>query len=102
MSDSPDELQYILDLFFSLAEQKIEEMRLHRRAEEQKEWGSAAHYLKGSAASMGMAALSEACLRAEQQKSLPYSEKMPLLNTIRSELERARAYALELLATMRS
>ncbi len=102
VSDSPDELQYILDLFFSLAEQKIEEMRLNRRAEEQKEWGSAAHYLKGSAASMGMAALSEACLRAEQQKSLPYSEKMPLLDAIRSELERARAYALELLATMRS
>ena len=97
LCDSPSELQYILDLFFNLGEQKIEEMRMNRRLEEQRQWAGAAHYLKGSAASMGMTTLSARCLDAEQQKSVAYPEKQVLLEAIIGEFERARAYAAVLL-----
>jgi signal transduction histidine kinase/CheY-like chemotaxis protein len=100
ISDVPSELKHILDLFFELALQKIDTMRIHRRVDEQKEWAAAAHYLKGSAASLGMNALATRCREAEQQKSIGYQEKLALVDAIMSELERARAYATHLLAEM--
>jgi signal transduction histidine kinase/DNA-binding NarL/FixJ family response regulator len=100
VADNPSELKYILDLFFTLAEQKIEEMRTHRRIDEQKQWASAAHYLKGSAASMGMDAFSALCLEAEQKKSAEYDDKNLLVTAITAEFERARAYSVQLLAEM--
>jgi len=75
-------------------------MRIHRRADEQTEWAAAAHYLKGSAASLGMNALAARCREAEQQKSIGYQEKLALVDAIMSEFERARAYATHLLAEM--
>ena len=101
ISDVPSELKHILDLFFDLALQKIDVMRTHRRTEEQKEWASAAHYLKGSAASLGMNALAARCREAEQQKSIGYHEKLALIEAIKTEYDRARAYATNLLAQMR-
>jgi CheY-like chemotaxis protein len=100
MCDSAEELRYVLDLFFNLGEQKLEEMRMHCRIEEQKTWAAAAHYLKGSAASMGMSALSKLCLEAEQQKSVTYDEKKVLLERIVEEFNRARAYAQHLATEM--
>jgi signal transduction histidine kinase/CheY-like chemotaxis protein len=100
ISDVPSELKHILDLFFELALQKIDTMRIHRRADEQTEWAAAAHYLKGSAASLGMNALAARCREAEQQKSIGYQEKLALVEAIMSEFERARAYATHLLAEM--
>jgi signal transduction histidine kinase/DNA-binding NarL/FixJ family response regulator len=96
--EDPAEMRYVLDLFFTLGSQKIEEMRMHRRQGEEKEWVSAAHYMKGSAGSMGMMALSARCLEAEQQKSAPYETKVALLEAVVAEFERARAYADVLLA----
>jgi signal transduction histidine kinase/DNA-binding NarL/FixJ family response regulator len=100
VAETPSELSYILDLFFTLAEQKIEEMRMNRRMEEQKQWASAAHYLKGSAASMGMNTLAARCLEAEHKKSAEYEEKQRLHQTIVDEFERARTYSVQLLAEM--
>ncbi|MFZ4542111.1 MAG: Hpt domain-containing protein, partial [Rickettsiales bacterium] len=80
--------------------EKIEEMRVNCRIEEQKAWASAAHYLKGSAASIGMEPLSYACRVAEQQKSAPYDEKKELLSAIELEFARARDYANLILAEM--
>ncbi|MDX2095845.1 MAG: ATP-binding protein [Alphaproteobacteria bacterium] len=101
LCDGPSDLRYVLDLFFTLGGQKIEEMRLHRRLEEQAQWVGAAHYLKGSAGSMGMNALSARCLAAEQQKSASYEDKILLLDAVIVEFDRARAYADVLLDEMK-
>lgn len=100
ISDTAADLRHILDLFFTLGEEKISEMRMHRRTEEQKKWASAAHYLKGSAASLGMKQLSAACQEAEQKKSMGYEEKIKLVETIEAEYHRARAHATYLLSEM--
>ncbi len=100
ISDTIDDLRHILDLFFTLGEEKISDMRIHRRLEEQKEWASAAHYLKGSAASLGMNALSARCQEAEQRKSVGYEEKLALVDAIQIEYDRARAYATHLLSEL--
>ena len=100
LCDGVGEMRYILEMFFTLAEQKIEEMRLHRRAGEGAKWASAAHYLKGSAASMGMTSLTDMCVKAERQKSADYEEKANLLDAIVDEFKRARDYAEVLLSEM--
>lgn len=100
LCDGPSELRYALELFFTLGTEKLDEMRMCRRLSEEKEWASAAHYLKGSAGSLGMVALSAKCLEAEQQKSASYDEKLQLLEAIIAEFERTRTYAYVLLAEM--
>jgi CheY-like chemotaxis protein len=100
LCDGPSEMRYMLDMFFTLGEQKIEEMRLHRRTGEGNEWASAAHYLKGSAASMGMKALTRACTTAEQNKSGDYDEKANLLDALVAEFNRTRDYATVMLNEM--
>jgi len=49
IADTPTELRQIMDLLFNLGAEKITEMRMHRRLEEQHIWASASHFLKGSA-----------------------------------------------------
>lgn len=100
LCDGVNEMRYMLAMFFALTEQKIEEMRLHRRAGEGAEWASAAHYLKGAAGSMGMTALAEACSTAEQKKSADYVEKNNLLDGLVVEFNRTRDYADVLLNKM--
>ena len=100
IAEGKNELTYVLDLFFTLGKQKIEEMRTSCRAEEQDQWTAAAHYLKGSAASMGMPALSKHCLTAEQQKSAAYPQKKQMLDVIVVEFARVRLYAEATLADM--
>jgi len=100
ISDTPDDLRHILHLFFTLGEEKINLMRMHRRLEEQSEWAGAAHYLKGSAASLGMNAFSARCQEAEQKKSVGYEEKITLVDAIQTEYDRARTYATYLMSEM--
>ena len=100
IADTPAELRQIMDLMFNLGAEKITEMRMHRRLEEQHIWSSAAHFLRGSAASLGMGALSARCKEAEQKKSVGYDEKIQLVDAIQAEYDRTRAYATHLLSEM--
>ena len=100
IADTPSELRQIMDLLFNLGAEKITEMRMHRRLEEQHIWASAAHFLRGSAASLGMGALSARCKEAEQKKSVGYEEKIKLVDAIQAEYDRTRAYATHLLSEM--
>ena len=100
IADTPVELRQIMDLLFNLGAEKITEMRMHRRLEEQHIWSSAAHFLRGSAASLGMGALSARCKEAEQKKSVGYEEKIKLVEAIQAEYDRTRAYATHLLSEM--
>lgn len=100
VSASGSEMRYILELFFTHGEEKIEAMRLHRRADEGEAWMAAAHYMKGAARALGMHALADACLHAEQQKSAPYDEKANLLDALVAEFNRAREDATDLLNEM--
>lgn len=102
IDDQSGDLRYVLDLFFTHATQKLDELRMARRAEEQKEWTGIAHYLKGSAASMGMTHLSALCQEAEQNKSIGYEQKREIVEKISLELERCRVYANEILSQRRN
>ena len=100
IADTPTELRQMMDLLFNLGAEKIAEMRMHRRLEEQTKWANAAHFLRGSAASLGMGALSARCKEAEQKKSVGYEEKIKLVDAIQTEYDRTRAYATHLLSEM--
>ncbi len=100
LGSNASELRYVLDLFFTLSAEKADTMRMNRRAGEQKPWASAAHYLKGSAGSMGMSALAALCQEAEQKQSADYDQKCRMLDAITAELDRCRTYANDLLAEM--
>jgi signal transduction histidine kinase/CheY-like chemotaxis protein len=100
VSQTPAELRHITDLLFTLGAEKITEMRMHRREEEQKQWANAAHYLRGAAAMLGMSALSARCAEAEQKRSVGYEEKVKLVDAIQVEFDRAQAYATHLLSEM--
>ncbi len=100
VSQTPAELRHIIDLLFTLGADKITEMRLHRRVEEQKQWANAAHYLRGAASMLGMKALSARCAEAEQKQSVGYEEKVKLVDAIQVEFDRAQAYATHLLSEM--
>jgi signal transduction histidine kinase/CheY-like chemotaxis protein len=100
VSQTPAELRHITDLLFTLGAEKITEMRLHRRVEEQKQWANAAHYLRGAASMLGMKALSARCAEAEQKQSVGYEEKVKLVDAIQVEFDRAQAYATHLLSEM--
>jgi two-component system sensor histidine kinase/response regulator len=100
IADGKNELSYVLDLFFILGEQKIAEMRSYCRTAEEDSYVATAHYLKGSAATIGMAALATCCRDAEHARSTTYDEKKRLAEAIMVEFTRARTYAGVILAEM--
>jgi signal transduction histidine kinase/DNA-binding response OmpR family regulator len=100
IADGKSELTYILDLFFSLSEQKLEFMRIHCRTEESEDWAAAAHYMKGSAASMGMGTLSALCREAEHKRAAGFDDKKQMMEAILVEFDRARTYSAVILADM--
>jgi HPt (histidine-containing phosphotransfer) domain-containing protein len=78
----------ILNLFFRLARDIVQQMTYARRNEECTPWQCAAHSLKGSAANLGMARLERACFEAEH--AIPpvyvYNDRTELLNKVKAEL----------------
>jgi signal transduction histidine kinase/CheY-like chemotaxis protein len=67
VAETVAEQREVLDLFFRLADQKIKVMTMSRRSHEGKSWKEAAHYLKGSAANLGMNLLAEKCRRTRRK-----------------------------------
>jgi len=98
IAQDPATLRELLDALFTTGAEKIQTLRMNRRLEEQQQWVEAAHQLRGAAASLGMHALSARCEEAEQKRSVPYPEKMQLIEAIQTEFERVQAYATHLLA----
>ncbi len=92
ISDNPEEQREMLAIFFRQVEEKIKVMEHSRRRDEFPAWKAAAHYLKGSAANIGMAALVEQCREAEQCTDFTYENTALLLENIRRETQRARDY----------
>ena len=90
---TPEEEQEVLALFFRLAEEKLNTMKNARRSNERTHWKSAAHYLKGSAANIGLIPLSEACRTAELHTDADYQQHTAMLQAIEHEFERAREFA---------
>ena len=93
LADTPEEMRYVLHVFFTLAEEKLELLKQSRRKGEEAKWKATAHYLKGSAASMGMTQLAEQCRQAELGFQEPYDHKNQCLTSITMALGMARSYA---------
>lgn len=97
LAETKEEQKEMLALFFDLAEQKLTVMRHARRDDEAKLWREAAHYLKGSSATLGMEQLSKLCERAEREAPLPYEAATRLLEAIRQEMDNLREQTAALL-----
>jgi CheY-like chemotaxis protein len=91
-AETPEEEKAVLAIFFRQAHEKITEKASSRRNNEQPQWKKAAHYLKGSAANLGMEALAEHCRVAEQSPRVSYAEASAMLEAIRHELNRVREF----------
>ncbi len=91
-AETPEEEVAVLRIFFSAAEEKINEMAGARRNNELPQWKKAAHYLKGSAANLGMESLAEYCRVAEQSPRVSYAEASSMLDVIRHELQRVQDF----------
>lgn len=92
IADTPEEEREILDLFFSHAETKTTGLLSLWRIEQKKEWQSATHYLKGSAANLGMTRLVEICQKAEQGGALSRENAEAIVQQIRQALQDIRDY----------
>lgn len=95
VAETSEEQAAVLTLFFQLANQFTETMTNARRAEEFAAWKGAAHSLKGSAGNLGMKALEERCRQAEKAAEASYEQRTTLLELLREELARVRAYAAQ-------
>jgi signal transduction histidine kinase/DNA-binding response OmpR family regulator len=93
LADTLEEKKKMLALFFDLAAEKLAIMENSRRLEEVGQWSDAAHYLKGSAATLGMETLAAHCQLAARGAPLPYEQATELLETIRAQLVNLRLYA---------
>ena len=85
-AETPEEEVAVLKIFFTAAEEKINEMASSRRNNEHPQWKKAAHYLKGASSNLGMERLAEYCHVAELSPRVSYAEASAMLNAIRQEL----------------
>ncbi len=91
-AETKEEEREVLEIFFRLAEEKVAVMAQSRRVGEEALWKSAAHYLKGSAANLGMKPLAEKCKEAELKTGSAYHEATAMLEAIRGEIARVKEY----------
>ena len=91
-ADTKEEEDELLALFFHGAEAKIGEMEKALAHADWVDWQHAAHYLKGSAANLGMQLLFEKCKQAEANDSPSKASAAPLLDDIKMELQRIKDY----------
>ncbi len=88
-ADSHEEEEELLKLFFDGAVAKITAMKKAVKENNLKSWKEAAHYLKGSAANLGMKAVSDACRTAELAEP-----ETKLINKINTYLKSARSFLM--------
>lgn len=81
---NPEEEQALIQMFNIYAEETLHILNFSLNPEASDDWKKAAHKLKGSAANLGAAALSEACFAAEQGFEADETQKAVLLEDIMS------------------
>jgi len=91
-AENASEQHSVLELFYNLAEEKVNEMEQSRFAKEPAIWKKAAHYLKGAAANLGMEVLAELCRFAEQNSDVGDQAAHEMTRAIRSELGRVKEF----------
>jgi signal transduction histidine kinase/CheY-like chemotaxis protein/HPt (histidine-containing phosphotransfer) domain-containing protein len=91
-AETPEEEKEILSLFFKQAYDKLSILEVSRRESEHEDWKSAAHYLKGSAANLGMHQLAEQCRNAEMSSHLSYQDASKHLEAIKAEIEKLKIF----------
>lgn len=91
-AETPEETAEILQIFFMAATEKLATLHISRRESEREAWNAATHYLRGSAANLGMQALAQRCREAETAPIMSYSQASFLMQRIETELQRVRAH----------
>ena len=90
-ADTPQEEVELLALFLRGAEKQIARMEQSLAVMDWADWKNSAHYLRGSAANLGMQELMEQCKQAEIHT--PSSEEASaLLHSIQGQLQLIRDY----------
>ncbi len=88
---NPEEERQLITLFTVYAEESLQIMRFSCTDGENEQWRKAAHKLKGSAANLGAAILSEACAQAERARDESAEAKQALLDNVMKNYQRVCA-----------
>ncbi len=92
VADSPQSKAMLINLFFRTSDSLVSTLEKSRRSSEAVHWKEAAHSLKGSAANLGMHNLEDLCRQAEHAMNADYNMLTSLLEQIKHELERIKAF----------
>lgn len=88
----PDEEKQLLDLFFEQTVMSIQELQEYMTSGDNEGWKKAAHRMKGAAANLGAAPLSEACKAAELNPGASDEKKTEMIKDIKANLSALRAF----------
>jgi len=86
--DDPDDEKMLFDLFFTTAEESIENLQIAIDENDNEKWRKAAHKLKGSAANMRAEPLAKICTEAEQG----YKDSEQKLTTIKDKIHDLKSF----------
>lgn len=93
LTDGDREMELALfQEFYSSSEAGISAMAASCQDGVSESWRSTAHALKGTSYNVGAKALGDLCKQAQENPGLPASEKVALLEKIKNEYARVRAY----------
>ncbi|MEM6781002.1 MAG: ATP-binding protein [Pseudomonadota bacterium] len=88
----PDEEKEFFDVFLSQAEESMQDLENNVTEGYNENWKKAAHKLKGSAANLGAADLSDLCKTAEFEAESTLDEKQVMMKAITEELSKVHSF----------
>jgi len=84
--DDPDDEKMLFDLFFTTAEESIQNLQAAIDENDNEKWRKAAHKLKGSAANMRAVTLADICTKGEKEFENCADQKKERLNSINHQV----------------
>lgn len=88
-AETPEEIAEVLALFMQIAQEKLDTMTA---SHDSQVWRHGAHYLKGSAANLGMTALAAVCQHWENTPPVTHEQHEQAAASIRHEITRVQQY----------
>lgn len=90
--DDPEDEKMLFDLFFSTADEALNNLQQAITENDNEKWRKAAHKIKGSAANMRAENLAAICTQAESDSDATQDQKDVLLKDIQDNITRVREY----------
>lgn len=95
VAQNDQERLWILDVFFTDAENSIRQMGYALQNSDRKLFQEMAHSLRGAAGNMGMQRLCSLCNEAMQAKHIHSKENKEIINKMCAEMQRIRHYLIK-------